>query len=538
MADYRKGLRHAAATALLALGLVALLMTGSASAMMTQLEAVSRATVSSSAPKEITVWCPAGKRVVGAGADVTPGNGHVLIDAIRPNATLTSVTARAREDENGTAATWYVAAYAVCAAPPSGLELRTATSASTSQAKSAVAACPEGKRLLGLGGEITSANGQVLLDGLFPNAILTQATVNALEDESGNTAAWQVSAYAICSNPVAGLVRAATTSAPGSPPSVVARAPCPAGKSLLSTAGTINSPNGQIVLDATFPDSNLTEAGFAAFEDETGNAGDWSLTAYAICAAAAKREAVSSPRESTASTVIYSANCPAGRKATGFGAEITGALGQAWVRFAAPLDAGFGYSAGIASDATGVASPFEYAVYGICVTPIDGLRVISESSNTDSTESRTVGATCPAGTRLVGGAALMPVSAHLVLRGFRPDPSLTHVTASAQEGRSGYDDDWTLIARAVCATEPPGLQLVQATSAFGSEEFATATAPCPAGKHLLGTGAEIVAGSGRVGFDDIRPDERLTSTVVTATEDELGTDADWRVAAYSICVAR
>jgi len=51
-------------------------------------------------------------------------------------------------------------------------------------------------------------------------------------------------------------------------------------------------------------------------------------------------------------------------------------------------------------------------------------------------------------------------------------------------------------------------------------------------------GAEIVDGLGRVGFDDIRPDEALTRTRVVATEDELVPLHDWRLVAYSICIDR
>ena len=42
--------------------------------------------------KAATVSCPAGKKVLSAGADVNPGNGDVLIDDVHPNADLQSVT--------------------------------------------------------------------------------------------------------------------------------------------------------------------------------------------------------------------------------------------------------------------------------------------------------------------------------------------------------------------------------------------------------------------------------------------------------------
>ena len=103
--------------------------------------------------------------MIGAGADTSPGEGRVLIDSIRPDATLSSVTLHAGEDEAGTTANWYLQAFVICANAPVGLELVTATSLANSVTKSVTATCPAGKRLLGNGARITGAPGQVLLDG-------------------------------------------------------------------------------------------------------------------------------------------------------------------------------------------------------------------------------------------------------------------------------------------------------------------------------------------------------------------------------------
>ncbi len=78
---------------------------------MTQTAATSPQT---SAAKSITVTCPAGKRVTSAGVDATPGNGHVLIDDLRPNAELTSVTATVLADATGIAGDWSAQALAIC----------------------------------------------------------------------------------------------------------------------------------------------------------------------------------------------------------------------------------------------------------------------------------------------------------------------------------------------------------------------------------------------------------------------------------------
>jgi hypothetical protein len=521
--------------AALAFLLVPVAMTGSAPAFFTQLEQRARATASTSENKQITVSCPSGKRVVGAGADVTPGNGHVLIDAIRPNASLTRVTARAREDETGTSETWFVAAYAVCAAPPGGLELVAVTSASSSANKSVVAPCPGSKRLLGTGGEIASPNGQVLLDGLLPDAGLTQATVNALEDETGNAGSWTLTAYAICSNPVAGLERVSVSDPLSSPASRIVVAPCPPGKALLSANGTIDSANGQIVLDAMFPDPALTTAGIAAFEDDTGNSGNWTLTAHAICAAAARRLSVTTDRDLTGENGRGS-NCGLGEHATGVGAELTGGLADVWLRALELREAGV---LGIAAaDETGVSHAYEFAVHAICATPFAGGQLVHAESLISSTSTREVTVPCPAGLRVLGAGASAAFGAEVAINMIRPDPSLTFVTAAAAEDATGESASWNVVVDVYCAPPPAGLQRVQRIGAPTSQEFATAAAVCPSGKHLIGTGGEIVGSGGRVGFDDLLPDAALTRTTLVATEDEKGFNKDWRPVAYSICIDR
>jgi hypothetical protein len=123
----------------------------SASATVIGVEQAGKTSATTSANKGATVTCPGGKKVVGAGADVTPGFGEVVIDDIRPSDDLRSVKVLAREQEGGSANTWFVQARATCAYAPPGLERVTVASASTSANKTVVAPCPTGKRLLGTG---------------------------------------------------------------------------------------------------------------------------------------------------------------------------------------------------------------------------------------------------------------------------------------------------------------------------------------------------------------------------------------------------
>ena len=69
--------------------------------------------------KVVTATCPTGKNLIGTGGEISTGVGQVVLDDIRPNASLTSVTVTAIEDENGFGLGfgWYAVAYAICANP-------------------------------------------------------------------------------------------------------------------------------------------------------------------------------------------------------------------------------------------------------------------------------------------------------------------------------------------------------------------------------------------------------------------------------------
>ena len=70
------------------------------------------------------------------------------------------------------------------------------------------------------------------------------------------------------------------------------------------------------------------------------------------------------------------------------------------------------------------------------------------------------------------------------------------------------------------------------------DPFQSATVTCPAGKNVVGTGAQINhADSGSVGYvvlDGIFPDPGLTSVTAQAVE-STSTDSFWTVTAFAIC---
>ena len=152
--------------------------------------------------KQAIAFCPAGKKLIGTGGQLTGATGQAVIDDLTPNSTLTEAMVVASEDDNGTTATWSVTAFAICANPVPGLQLVTASLASNSVTGTGVtAACPVGKKLIGTGGELTDAGGEVVMDDITPGSTLTSVRVTGYEDDTGAAANWSVTAYAICATP-------------------------------------------------------------------------------------------------------------------------------------------------------------------------------------------------------------------------------------------------------------------------------------------------------------------------------------------------
>ncbi|HEU5156635.1 MAG TPA: hypothetical protein VFU43_06525 [Streptosporangiaceae bacterium] len=177
---------------LLGLAVASTALAGPASAAVPGLQIVSATSPTNSNAKSITATCPAGKAVVGAGAQLTGGLGDVVIDDLRPTATTVTATGF----ENGAVArNWNVRAFAICANPLPGLQIVSATSPSNSNAKSITATCPAGKAVVGAGALLNGGLGDVVIDEIVPSG----TTVTATGFENGAVARnWNVRAFAIC----------------------------------------------------------------------------------------------------------------------------------------------------------------------------------------------------------------------------------------------------------------------------------------------------------------------------------------------------
>jgi hypothetical protein len=264
--------------ALLGASLAAVLPAAVAHAAVPGLVQVQAASVSNSVGKSVTVACPAGKLLVNAGGYVTGVVGEVVLDDITPNAGLGSVTVTGYETD-GTAANWQVHAVASCADPLPGQRLVFNSSPNNSLNKAVTVTCPTGTNVIGLGSQTWGASlGDVIPDRITPNLGLTSVTVSAREDGTV-TRNWQLSAYAICAQPLPGLVRVAASTV--SSVNKVEAVNCPPGTVALGAGAQVSGAADDAMFGSMLP--GATTAGATGIEEDPV-AAPWTLTAVGVCA--------------------------------------------------------------------------------------------------------------------------------------------------------------------------------------------------------------------------------------------------------------
>ena len=116
------------------------------------------------------------------------------------------------------------------------------------------------------------------------------------------------------------------------------------------------------------------------------------------------------------------------------------------------------------------------------VTGHQALEAVSASNSSN----KSVIAGCPVGKQLVGAGATRASAAgpHVLVDGMRIGAGLTTVTVNGVEDETGFPNDWTVTAYAICSTPLPGLQLVSKTSGVSSANKSVSAA-CPTGKKVV-----------------------------------------------------
>jgi hypothetical protein len=202
--------------------------------------------------------------------------------------------------------------------------------------KSAIAVCPPGKRVTGGGGRVDGVPGHVVVTRMRPVHLGDDVNfedsfqISASEDETGTNDQWAVTAIAICADPIDGIEIVSSSEQGGDTVLEFAQATCPLGKTAIGSGGRISSTSGEVHLVQTgAPNPSSTRTVVQGLEDTSGFAGNWTLTAYAIC--------VPTPAQGTfataqATTSLSSASpqlpgpatCPAGMSVTGSAGAVFG----------------------------------------------------------------------------------------------------------------------------------------------------------------------------------------------------------------------
>jgi hypothetical protein len=261
-----------------------------------------------------------------------------------------------------------------------------------------------------------------------------------------------------------------------------------------------------------------------------------------------------SATDSSSPKYVTSPDCPSGTELIGTGASIIGGNRQVTISKVEPQQP-VRVAAKAAEDRDGTPNSWQLKATAICGQVWGNAEVVTADymkgfDYYNSDNSKSVTAYCPGGKRVLGSGGYVYVEGgRAVIDTIEPTAGLDGVEVSASEDRYGTSDDWGLTAYATCADQTYYPQRVAATATdyliqrAGNTRGKTATASCPSGKHLLGSGGRInhhyIGGTwttfGKLGLAAIGPNSLSDASTATAFEDQVGTDDDWSVTAYAIC---
>lgn len=222
------------------------------------------------------------------------------------------------------------------------------------------------------------------------------------------------------------------------------------------------------------------------------------------------------------------AECPDDTVAIGSGATIEGGLGQVNIESVVPSSDSV--SALAYEDANGTTNQWSVTAQAICANPPPGHTIVYTPS-AQTAVNKSVTATCPANTVVIGSGALLSGSfGDVELEKVRTD--LTSVTVTGNEIGAGTATPWSVYAYASCANPLPGQVTVSAIGASTAVDKSV-VATCPAGTEVLNAAGSLTNGGGRVLLDDLFAD--TTSVTATGKETGSGTGTAWRVEAIALC---
>ncbi|MGB2568007.1 hypothetical protein ACPFP2_06085 [Micromonospora citrea] len=245
-----------------------------------------------------------------------------------------------------------------------------------------------------------------------------------------------------------------TTTGPSNSIAKSQNATCPAGTVVIGGGGAITGSGlGQVGMDIMRPLIGGTTYSVTGREDENGVAGNWAVTASAVCAPAPKGLVTvsGSSAPSLGSANWFEKSCPLGKHAIGVGGAVVGAPNSEVVLEDLRIHQSSVVVAG-AEDGTGFDKSWWLDATAICADPLPGEQRVTDDSVYSSAATRSVTATCPTGTRVHGvGGEILGGDGEVRLTEMRARTSTT-VTVAAAEDEDGFGSNWKVRAYAVCAS--------------------------------------------------------------------------------------
>ena len=189
------------------------------------------------------------------------------------------------------------------------------------------ALCPVGERVIGGGGWVfpTAADADRValteLQPVHPASGQDSYVVSAAEVTPNISSNWSVQAYAICASPVSGLNIVSSVSNPFSETDAF----CPVGQSVLGSGARVNNAGNHTKLVSATPFLAGDRVRAAAADDGSAAVGQWTVTAYAVCAPTpAGYQVVFTPSATNQSEPekVAVVSCPAGTRVHGAAAII------------------------------------------------------------------------------------------------------------------------------------------------------------------------------------------------------------------------
>jgi hypothetical protein len=209
-------------------------------------------------------------------------------------------------------------------ASPAGLVVVTGTSQNNSiDFKTVAAICPAGKKVIGGGVAALAISGaSLVVTQAYPDGVGNQYIVAAWEDENRTSVNWQLTAYAICVDPLIGLEYVSTpvhTNVSGT------WAFCPSGKVLVGMGGQVIGGNGEVALVGVFPVAgNPPRSETWASRDASGYAGNYQIRATSVCMTSVRGMSIDYPVKSLSNPVGGGVwvDCAAGKRVLSSGVRL------------------------------------------------------------------------------------------------------------------------------------------------------------------------------------------------------------------------